>query len=159
MAQSLSPRPSRTHGERMSRILSIANYKLRLHQCGQSMVEYTVVTVFGILVLTTGPGGDVIIQLTDAIRNNYDGYVYAVSLSDYPDKEDPITLASLYNSQGMPSEQVAYLVDYPDDLVNEMLNYNIGSFPSVQEGLDFLDDASGWSFSDFCGAGCPLSLF
>lgn len=127
-------------------------------QRGQSMVEYTVVTVFGILVLTTGPGGDVIIELTNAIRNNYEGYSYAVSLSDYPDQEDPVSLVALYNSQGMPAEQVAYLVDVPTDLVNDILNYNIAGFPSIQEGLDLLNGV-GLGVDDFCGAGCPLSLF
>ncbi len=132
--------------------------KARFRQLGQSMVEYTVVSVFGILVLTTGPGGDVIVDLTNAIRNNYNGYTYAVSLSDYPDKEDPAEVVSLYNSQGMPAEQVAYLVDVPADLIHDILNFNISSFPSVQEGLDFLDDV-GLGVSDFCGEGCPLSLF
>lgn len=122
------------------------------------MVEYTVVTVFGILVLTTGPGGNVVVELTRAVRNNFEGYTYAVSLSDYPDKEDPVSLVSLYNSQGMPIDQVKYLVDYPEDLINDMLNYNIGNFPSVQDGLDLLDDV-GLGVDDFCGAGCPLSLF
>lgn len=133
-------------------------YKSLDLQRGQSIVEYTVVSVFGILVLTTGPGGNVVVDLTNAVRNNFNGYAYAVSLSDYPDKEDPISLISLYNSQGMPIDQVKYLVDYPEDLVNEILNYNISSFPSVQEGLDFLDSV-GLSASDFCGEGCPLSLF
>ncbi len=126
-----------------------------LRQKGQSMVEYTVVTVFGILVLTTGPGGDIIIDLTNAIRNNFDGYTYAVSLSDYPDKESPADLVALYSSQGMPPEQIAYLVDVPTDLINDILNYNIGSFPSIQEGLDLLNNV-GLSPGDF---GNPLSLF
>jgi hypothetical protein len=134
--------------------------KFRFRQLGQSMVEYTVVTVFGVLVLTTGPGRGVIDDLTNAIRNNYEGYTYAVSLSDYPDKDNPLELVTLYNSQGMPIEQVAYLVDVPTDLINDILNYNISGFPSVQEGLDFLDDV-GLSFTDFCSPadGCPLSLF
>lgn len=122
------------------------------------MVEYTVVTVFGILVLTTGPGGNVIVDLTNAVRDNFKGYTYAVSLSDMPDKEDPASLSALYTSQGMPAGQIDYLVDLPEDLVNEMLNYNVGSFPSVQEGLDLLGSV-GTSISDFCGEGCPLSLF
>lgn len=129
-----------------------------IRQLGQSMVEYTVVTVFGILVLTTGPGGDVIIQLTDAVRDNFDGYTYAVSLSDIPDKEDPITLIAHYNSQGMPIDQVQYLVDYPEDLLNDIMSYPVGTLPSVGEGLDLLDSV-GLGVSDFCGEGCPLSLF
>lgn len=134
--------------------------KAPFRQLGQSMVEYTVVSVFGVLVLTTGPGRGVIEDLTNAVRNNYEGYTYAVSLSDYPDKDNPLELVTLYNSQGMPPEQVAYLVDVPTDLINDILNYNISGFPSVQEGLDFLDGV-GLSFTDFCppADGCPLSLF
>ena len=142
----------------MTKKLIPARYSRLSRQRGQSMVEYTVVTVFGILVLTTGPGGDVVVDLTNAIRNNFDGYSYAVSLSDYPDKDTPASLIALYNSQGMPAEQVAYLVDFPDDLVNEMLNYNIGSFPSVQEGLDLVNGV-GLGVDDFCPSPCPLSLF
>lgn len=136
----------------------VLNPKGLSRQRGQSMVEYTVVTVFGILVLTTGPGGNVIVDLTNAIRNNFKGYTYAVSLSDLPDKDDPASLSALYTSQGMPAEQIEYLVDLPEDLISEVLNYNVGSLPSVQEGLDLLDSV-GTSVSDFCGEGCPLSLF
>lgn len=129
-----------------------------LRQRGQSMVEYTVIAAFGILFMTTGPMRPVIDDLADAIRNNYDGYSYAVSISEIPDKEDPFTLIAHYNDQGMPIEQVQYLVDFPEDLINEILNYNTGSFPSVQDGLDLLDEV-GLGVDDFCGAGCPLSLF
>lgn len=122
------------------------------------MVEYTVIAAFGILFMTSGPMRPVIEDLADAMRNNFDGFTYAVSLSDIPDKEDPITLISMYNDQGMPIEQVKYLVDYPEDLINDILGYNIGSFPSIQDGLDLLDEV-GLGVDDFCGEGCPLSLF
>ncbi len=122
------------------------------------MVEYTVICSFGILFMTAGPMRPIIEGLVDALRNNYDGYVYAVSLTEIPDKEDPISLISLYNDQGMPIEQVKYLVDYPEDMINDVLDYNVGSLPSVQEGLDFLDEI-GLGVDDFCGEGCPLSLF
>lgn len=129
-----------------------------VYQRGQSMVEYTVIAAFGILFMTAGPLRPVIDDLADAVRNNFDGFTYAVSLSDIPDKEDPIALISMYNNQGMPIEQVQYLVDYPEDLINDILGYNIGSFPSMQDGLDLLDEV-GLGVDDFCGAGCPLSLF
>ena len=127
-------------------------------QRGQSMVEYTVIATFGILFMTSGPMRPIIEDLADTIRSNFDGYTYAVSISEYPDKEDPITLISHYNSQGMPIEQVQYLVDYPEDMINDILSYNTGSFPSVQDGLDLLDEV-GLGVDDFCGEGCPLSLF
>jgi hypothetical protein len=51
------------------------------------MVEYTIVLVFGVLVLVSGPGRDVILDLMEVIRNNYDGYSYAMSLSEWPEFE------------------------------------------------------------------------
>lgn len=127
-------------------------------QRGQSMVEYTVIAAFGILFMTAGPLRPIIEDLADAMRSNYDGFSYAVSLSDIPDKEDPVSLISMYNDQGMPIEQVKYLVDYPEDMINDILNYNVGSYPSLQDGLDLLDEI-GLGVDDFCGEGCPLSLF
>lgn len=56
-------------------------------QRGQSMVEYTIVLVFGVMVLTTGPGGDVMADLLKVMKGNYQGYSYAVSISDYPDHD------------------------------------------------------------------------
>lgn len=114
------------------------------------MVEYTVVSVFGILVLTTGPGGDVVVELTNAVRDNYDGYSYAVSLSDFPDKENYIELISMYNDQGMPSETREYLTDNPNQLVEDMKDYALGALPpEVQDGID-IATGFGISLDDFC---------
>jgi len=118
-------------------------------QKGQAMIEYTVVSVFGILVLTTGPGRNVILDLTNAIRNNYDGYSYAVSLSDYPDKENYLDLISMYNDQGMPSERREYLTDNPNDMVRELAGYALTSIPGVTQGLD-MADSIGLDPMDFC---------
>ncbi len=107
-----------------------------VRQKGQAMIEYTVVTVFGILVLTTGPGRGVIEDLEDAVRNNYDGFSYAVSLSDYPDKEDYISLISMYNDQGMPSDRREYLTDNPNDLIRGLGSFALDRIPGVTEGLD-----------------------
>jgi hypothetical protein len=54
------------------------------HQAGQGMVEYVVVLVFGVMVLTIGPGGDVLLDLLAVINDNHQGYSYASSLSDLP---------------------------------------------------------------------------
>ena len=48
------------------------------------MVEYTVILAFGLLVLL-GPGGDVLRDLADVMKNNYRGYTYAMSMSPLPD--------------------------------------------------------------------------
>ena len=107
-----------------------------VRQKGQAMIEYTVVTVFGILVLTTGPGRGVIEELENAVRNNYDGFSYAVSLSDYPDKENYFELISMYNDQGMPSDRREYLTDNPNDLIRGLASFALDKIPGVTEGLD-----------------------
>jgi hypothetical protein len=130
-----------------------------LRQQGQAMIEYTVVSVFGILVLTTGPGRGVIGDLTNAIRDNYDGYSYAVSLSDYPDKENYLELISMYNDQDMPSERREYLTDNPNDMIRELAGYALTSIPGVTQGLDMMDGI-GLDPMDFCDicSGNPLDL-
>jgi len=120
-----------------------------LHQKGQAMIEYTVVSVFGILVLTTGPGRGVIGDLEDAVRNNYNGFSYAVSLSDYPDKEDYIGLIKMYNDQGMPSDRREYLTDNPNDLIRGLGSFALDRIPGVADGLDMASGV-GLDPMDFC---------
>ena len=123
------------------------------HQAGQSIVEYTVVSVFGILVLMTGPGGNMIIDLTNAVRSNYDAYSYAVSLSDYPDKENYNELISMYNDQGMPSEQREYLTDNPNQLIENLKDLAFASLPpEIQDAVTFASnfDIGLSDFCDFC---------
>jgi len=66
-------------------------------QRGQGMVEYTIVTSLGILVLL-GPGADVINWTMAAIKDNYQGYSYAMSLSQWPEFDirsaEPVEVAS-----------------------------------------------------------------
>jgi len=102
----------------------------RCFQRGQSMVEYTVVLVFGVMVLTTGPGGDVILELLNVLKDKYQGYSYAISLSTPPD----------HDSLG------AYLIDEeivdpinPNALVDKIGDYT--SLPNLQEfAMDQLPD-------------------
>lgn len=53
-------------------------------QLGQGMVEYVVVLMFGVMVLTIGPGGDVLLDLLAVMHDNHQGYSYGTSLSDLP---------------------------------------------------------------------------
>lgn len=53
-------------------------------QRGQGMTEYAVVLMFGVMVLTMGPGGDVLLDLLAVFHDNYQGYSYASSLSELP---------------------------------------------------------------------------
>ena len=68
----------------------------RRRQFGQGMVEYTIVTSLGILVLL-GPGADVISWTMSVIKNNFQGYSYAMSLSQWPEFDirsaEPIEIA------------------------------------------------------------------
>lgn len=52
------------------------------------MVEYVVVLVFGVMVLTIGPGGDVLLDLLAVMNDNHQGYSYAASLSTLPDHDN-----------------------------------------------------------------------
>ncbi len=78
------------------------------------MVEFVVVLVFGVMVLSIGPGGDVLLDLLAMINDKYQGYSYAVSLSDLPS----------HDSLG------AYLIDTdvidpldPNDLISQIHDY------------------------------------
>ncbi len=62
--------------------------KLKRNQCGQGMVEYVVVLMFGVMVLTIGPGGDILLDLLAVLHDNHQGYSYATSLSDLPQHDN-----------------------------------------------------------------------
>ena len=57
----------------------------RRQQLGQSMVEYTIVISLGILTISSAPMRDFVDGLMATIHQNYAGYSFALSLSDYPD--------------------------------------------------------------------------
>jgi len=117
-------------------------------QTGQSIVEYTVISSILVLALLV-VDGDIIVKLNNAIKQNYDGYSYAVSLSDYPDKKKISDLIDMYDGQNMPLEQRDYLTDDTAELVEDLKNFSLTSFPGLSEGLDLLDNV-GLGFSDFC---------
>lgn len=52
------------------------------------MAEYIVVLAFGVMVLTMGPGGDILLDLLGVMNDNYQGYSYATSLSTIPDHDN-----------------------------------------------------------------------
>jgi len=57
-------------------------------QQGQGMVEFTIVLVFGVMVMSIGPGGDVLLDLLGLMNDKYQGYSYAASLSTLPDHDN-----------------------------------------------------------------------
>ncbi len=97
------------------------------------MVEYTVVLVFGVLSLTTGPGGDAVLQLLNVIKQNYQGYSYGLSMSEPPDFDSAEDLVQALEAQGLEDEEIERLaIDTPDALkVLQFFN---------RDPMDVLDD-------------------
>jgi hypothetical protein len=102
--------------------------KYYLHQLGQGMVEFTIVLVFGVMVMTIGPGGDVLLDLLGIMNDKYQGYSYATSLSTLPDHDnlaaylvdtdviDPVDPSALVN--GINAFTTFPTLDsFPDDLM------------------------------------------
>lgn len=118
-------------------------------QLGQSMIEYCIVVTFGVLTLTTGPMKDVIVEIIDTIKNNFEGYSYAISLSDMPDADNSSELKAWLESRGVPPEQAAYLAQNPFDLMQVLEKVNVSSLPDLKEGLDLIMEQTGLSPSDF----------
>jgi len=67
------------------------------------MVEYTVILAFGLMLLL-GPGGDVLRDLADVMRNNYRGYSYALSMSPLPEFETGPALREYVEGLGLDPE-------------------------------------------------------
>ena len=98
-----------------------------LRQLGQGMVEFIVVLVFGVMVMTIGPGGDVLLDLLGVMNDKYQGYSYATSLSTLPDHDN--LAAYILEENGLS----------PSFLVDEIRNYT--TFPSLESfSKDLLPD-------------------
>ena len=106
------------------------------------MIEYTVVLMFGVLTLTTGPMKDQVKIVMDTIRDNYTGYSFAMSLSDIPDSNTHNDYYALLDGQNVPDELKQKLTDRtsnnslrsPSDYQREIRNYNIAP-PPVQRTI------------------------
>lgn len=111
-------------------------------QSGQAMVEYVIVVAFGVLLIVgvgaeDGPLSAVVGDAVDAVKSNYEGYSFAVSMSDYPDVDSSIEYREMLEAQGVPEERIDYLVDDPTDLVNDLVNeYVMTNLPGLGE-FDF----------------------
>ena len=109
-------------------------------QLGQSMTEYTVVLVFGVMVLTTGPGGDVMQTLLAALKKNYEGYTFGISMSETPDYESADEYALALESYGVEDEEIERLaVDTADMLAGAGL-FNTDPADQLDEFKDSLPD-------------------
>jgi hypothetical protein len=112
------------------------------------MIEYCVVVTFGVLTLTTGPMKSLIFELTDTIQNNFQGYSYAISLSDTPDHTNSVDLETMLITQGVPDDQAAYLSQNPFALSEDLEDFPT-SVPDFASAVDDILDAVGLSPSDF----------
>ncbi len=98
--------------------------KGRRLQFGQSMVEYTVVIAFGILTLSTDLVQDEVDILMATIHQNYAGYSFALSISDYPDYNDANEYWSKLDGKAVNEDMRHVLTDKSQE--------GIGSRTSVQ---------------------------
>jgi len=113
------------------------------------MIEYCVVVAFGVLVLSTGEVEDLVFEtIPNTIRNNFEGYSYAISLSDTPDHDNSADLEAMLILQGVPDDQAAYLAQNPFDLM-QYLGDIPTSVPDFAAGVEEITDALGLSPSDF----------
>jgi len=91
---------------------------------GQSMTEYTIVLVFGVLALTTGPSGDVMKKLADVMKANYAGYSYAMSLSEPPDYDSAEQYKAVLKANGVSDAEIQMLAVKTSDLMTDLKAYN-----------------------------------
>lgn len=91
------------------------------------MVEYIVVLVFGVMVLTVGPGGDVLLDLLGVLNDNYQGYSYSASLSTLPEHDN----LALYATDALGIEnQLANLGNFS---IEDALSEAVPSLPTAEE--------------------------
>jgi hypothetical protein len=119
--------------------------KLKQNQFGQSMIEYTVVIMFGVLTLTTGPMRDTVNNLMQAMRDNYRGYSFAISLSDIPDSPSHTDYSTMLDGQNVPDELKKKLTDRtstnaqrnPADLQREIDSSGYNGLPTyITDSID-----------------------
>ena len=133
------------------------------HPYGQAMVEYTVILAFGLLVLL-GPGGDVLRDLADVMKNNYRGYTYAMSMSPLPDFDtgpelreyvEGLNLEPLLDEQSLDLLTVDPVQDAVTAALSPLSNLT-GQFNNIDEVLgalpeiqDIITDMAGDAISPF----------
>jgi len=88
------------------------------------MLEYTVVLVFGELALTTGPSGNVMQELLQVIKNNYEGYSFGVSLSEAPDFDSAADYRNELKGLKADKDTIGRLAVKTEDLYVELAPYN-----------------------------------
>lgn len=83
----------------------------RRQQLGQSMVEYAIVISLGILTISSAPMRDFVDGLMATIHQNYAGYSFALSLSDYPDDVTVSAYWTMLDGQAVNEDMRHVLTD------------------------------------------------
>ena len=100
-------------------------------QRGQAMTEYTVILAFGLMVLL-GPGIDVLKEMANVLRRNYEGYSYAISLSPLPDYGTGVDMRTAMISEEIDQATIDQLG--VDPLEDEMLE-QLAAYTDLKEQL------------------------
>ena len=100
-------------------------------QRGQAMTEYTVILAFGLMVLL-GPGIDVLKEMANVMRRNYEGYSYAISLSPLPDYGTGVDMRTAMVSEEIDQATIEQLG--VDPLEDEMLE-QLAAYTDFKEQL------------------------
>lgn len=112
--------------------------KCKQYHLGQSMVEYTIVLVFGVMVITTGPGGDMSAKLLQVMKDNYEGYSFGLSLSEAPDYDDAITYAAELSAAGYQQADIDRLTASSADVYKDLSPYNKDPLSQLKSGVTSL---------------------
>ena len=119
----------------------------RHRQSGQAMTEYTIILFFGLMVLL-GPGIDVLKELANVMRRNYEGYSHAISLSPLPDYDSGAQMRLALQDEQIDQATIGQLaVDPLDDFLTE----------KIEEYLAFKDQIV-QEITDVAGAGAGSTI-
>ncbi|MGR8946941.1 MAG: hypothetical protein ACU84Q_02775 [Gammaproteobacteria bacterium] len=118
-------------------------------QYGQAMTEYTVILAFGLMVLL-GPGIDVLKEMANVLRRNYEGYSYAISLSPLPDYGSGVDMRDAMVSDEIDQATIDQLG--VDPLEDEMLE-KLAAYTDFKEQLsDTVEDYTDIDIGDIWDA-------
>ncbi len=105
------------------------------------MTEYTVVLFFGVMTLTSGYMGDAVGQLTDVIKKNYQGYTFAISMSEPPDFDSAADQQTAWAdpANGRSSEESDRLAGASAaSLYTDLKTYNKDPLKQIKSGINSL---------------------
>jgi len=111
-----------------------------LKQAGQAMTEYTVVLFFGVMTLSSGYLGDALGALTEVVKKNYEGYSFAISLSEPPDYDNDIVYRTKLSDPllELSAEEIDRLAVNTAKLYRDLRPYNRDPLRQINNGINTL---------------------